>query len=359
LEEFNDILIGREKAAGVITLNRPRARNALNTAMRAKIADALPRWVRDPEVYAVVIDSAVQGEFCAGGDLREMVEWGRTRPREAQASLAAEYSLNWHLECLTKPTISLIDGLVVGSGVGITLYGTHRIAGERYRFAMPETAIGLFPDDGVCHTFAHMPDQIGAYLALTGRWIGRSDAYHLGLVTHCIAASAFSNIRSALGDAEPVDALLDVRHEDPGPGELSAWAPVINRCFNAPSVEEIVDRLGREQGAARAWAQAVLEDLARRSPTSLKIALRHVRRSGQRDLRATLIEDYRIARRCMEREDFYEGVRAAIIDKDKAPHWQPARLEDVSDTLVESHFAPLGKDDLALPGRAEMQAVDV
>src|SRR5258705_491802 len=142
-------------------------------AHRAKIAEALPCWVRDPNVYAVLIASANDQGFCAGGDLIELVAWGRTSKREAQASLAAEYALNWRLECFTKPTLSLIDGLVVGSGVGISLYGTHRIAGENYRFAMPETGIGLFPDDGVCHAFARMPDHIGMYLALTGSPIGR------------------------------------------------------------------------------------------------------------------------------------------------------------------------------------------
>ena len=135
--------------AGIVTLDRPRALNALNTAMRAQIATAFAAWARDPQVYAAVIESATERAFCAGGDVREMVDWGRTRPEDAYRSLAEEYGLNWQLDCFTKPTVSLIDGAVVGSGVGITLYGTHRVAGERYRFAMPETAIGLFPDDGV------------------------------------------------------------------------------------------------------------------------------------------------------------------------------------------------------------------
>ena len=147
---------------------------------------------------------------------------GRSRKAEAVKSLAAEYSLNWLLECFTKPTVSLIDGVVVGSGVGISLYGTHRVAGERYRFAMPETGIGLFPDDGVSWAFARMPDEIGMYLALTGRAIGRADAYRLGLATHCIPAARFGEIAAALAAADTVDDLLDERHDDPGPGELEA-----------------------------------------------------------------------------------------------------------------------------------------
>ena len=146
----------------------------------------------------------------------------------------------------------------MGSGVGISLYGTHRVAGERYRFAMPETGIGLFPDDGVSWAFARMPDAIGMYLALTGRSIGRADAYRLGLATHCIPAARFGEIRAGLADADTVDPLLDDRHEDPGPGELEALRPVIARCFSQGTVEGIVDRLagrarrGGGMGARRA-----------------------------------------------------------------------------------------------------------
>ncbi len=186
--------------------------------MRAEIAAAFAAWTRDPQVYAAVIVSATDRAFCAGGDVREMVEWGKSRPEDARRSLAAEYALNWQLDCFTKPTVSLIDGMVMGSGVGITLYGTHRVAGERYRFAMPETGIGLFPDDGVSWAFARMPDEIGMYLALTGRAIGRADAYRLGLVTHCMPAARFAEVRAAISDADPVDPVLDSRHEDPGPG---------------------------------------------------------------------------------------------------------------------------------------------
>ena len=164
-----DILIGTDRAAGLVTLNRPQALNALTTNMRAAMARAFPPWERNPEIYAVVVSSASERAFCAGGDLREMIDWGRNRRDEAVRSLAEEYALNWRLECFIKPTVSLIDGVAMGSGVGISLYGTHRVAGERYRFAMPETGIGLFPDDGVCWAFARMPDAIGMYLEITGR----------------------------------------------------------------------------------------------------------------------------------------------------------------------------------------------
>lgn len=355
----DDILISVEHALGHITLNRPQSLNALTTPMRTAMAVAIPRWAREPLVYAVVIDSRSARAFCAGGDVRELTDWGHTDPAAAKRSLAQEYTLNWTLECFTKPTVSLMDGLVMGSGAGISLYGTHRAAGEGYRFAMPETGIGFFPDVGVAWAFARMPRAIGMYLALTGRAIGRADAYRVGLVTHCIPASEFPAIVAALSDADPVDPVLDERHQEPaaGDGELDALAPVIARCFEASSVEAIVAALRLEKGASAAWAEGVLDDLARRSPLALKITHRHVLAARALDLREVLIVDYRLACRCLAGHDLYEGVRAALIDKDRAPRWQPARLEDVSEALVDSYFDSLGDEELQLSTRAHMQAV--
>src|SRR5262245_10676703 len=235
--QLGELAVGIEGAAGVVTLNRPRALNALTSAMRAEIGAAFAAWKSDPQVYAALILSATDRAFCAGGDVLEMVECGRRSLDEARRLLAAEYALNWQLDCFTKPTVSLIDGVVMGSGVGITLYGTHRVAGERYRFAMPEAGIGLFPDDGASWALARLPDEVGMYLALTGRAVGRADAYRLGLATHCIPAARFAEIRAGLSDANPVDPMLDDRHEDPGPGELEALRPAISRCFSNGSLE--------------------------------------------------------------------------------------------------------------------------
>jgi enoyl-CoA hydratase len=336
---------------------RPRALNALTTAMRAEIAAAFQGWARNPQVYAAAIVSASDRAFCAGGDVREMAAWGKERQLDARRSLAAEYALNWQLDCFIKPTVSLIDGVVMGSGVGITLYGTHRVAGERYRFAMPEVRIGLFPDDGVSWAFARMPSHIGMYLALTGREVGRADAFRLGLVTHCIPAAGFKDILARLGDADPVDPVLDGRHEDPGAGEIEKVEPAIARCFGKDSVEAIVAALQAERGQAEAWAQGVLGDLGRASPTSLKLTHRHVRAVRALDLRATLQQDFRLACRCMQNLDFYEGVRASLIDRDNAPLWQPGRLQDVSEAILKAYFAPLDEDELQLATRREMQAV--
>jgi enoyl-CoA hydratase len=353
------VLADRCGAAGRVVLNRPQALNALTTAMRATIAGAFPRYARDPQIYAVVVKSASPRAFCAGGDVRELTQWAREQPEAARRSLAEEYALNWLLECFSKPTVSLIDGVVMGSGVGISIYGTHRVAGERYAFAMPETAIGLFPDDGVASVLARLPGETGMYLGLTGHSIGRADAYRLGLATHCVPAARFAEIEAGLAAADPVDPLLDGLHQDPGEGELDAYREVISRCFSAERLEDIIARLENEvrRGTTAAdWCAGVLADLATRSPTSLKVTFRHIREARARDLRQTLMLDYRLACRFLEGHDFYEGVRAAVIDKDRRPRWRPDRLEEVTEVIVERHFTPLLRGELILPTRQEMQA---
>lgn len=340
----------------LVTLARPKALNALTQHMRTKLSERLWAAARDPQVYAVAIQSESPRAFSSGSDVREVIGLARAEMAAGLKTFADEYSLNWQCECFSKPTVPLINGMVMGGGVGISQYGTHRVAGEGYSFAMPETLIGLFPDVGVCHVFARLPDHVGIYLGLTGRSIGRADAYALGLVTHCIDQAEFEAIKAALADTWPVDTVLDERHKDPGEGALLPYRELIDRCFSAPSVEEIVARLEAVQGVHRDWAGELVANLRHRSPLALKVTHRHIRDSKARDLRETLRADYRIATRFLEANgDFYEGVRAALIDKDGAPRWTPARLEDVTDAMVAAYFAPLGVRDLALPTREDMQ----
>lgn len=351
-----DIAVAAEGAALVVTLDRPRALNALTHAMRTTFGDALTRASRDPNTYCVVVQSASPKVFSAGSDVREIIAAARLNKNEARVLFAEEYARNWHCECFSKPTVSLINGLVMGGGVGITLYGTHRVAGEKYRFAMPETGIGLFPDVGTCHAFSRMPDCIGVYLALTGRIIGRADAFALGLATHCIADTHYNEIKTLLSQAETVDAVLDDRHQDPGEGELDTYRATIARCFSADSVEGIVEGLLSVSGTHKPWAKAVAEDMGRRSPLSLKITLRHLKNAATLDLRATLHSDYRIAAHCVEGHDFYEGARAVLLDKDNAPRWEPATLAGVTNAMVDGYFATLAEPEPVLPTRSDMQA---
>ncbi|WP_072394490.1 enoyl-CoA hydratase/isomerase family protein [Hyphomicrobium sp. CS1GBMeth3] len=341
----------------LLTLARSRALNALTEHMRAKLSEALWSGARDPQVYAVAIQSESPRAFSTGSDVREVIQLARSDLARGRKAFADEYALNWQCECFSKPTVSLINGLAMGGGIGISLYGTHRVAGEGYSFAMPETQIGLFPDVGVCHALSRMSDHVGMYLGLTGRSIGRAEAYALGLVTHCIDASEFEAIKTALADTWPVDTVLDERHREPGAGELLPCRALIADCFSEPSVEAILARLEAVSGAHRDWAQEVVADLRRRSPVSLKITHRHIRESRGRDLRQTLIADYRIAAHILAADgDFYEGVRAMLIDKDGPPRWSPQRIEDVSDEMLDRYFASLDADEMPLPTREEMQA---
>jgi enoyl-CoA hydratase len=349
------VLMARAGASVVLTLNRPQALNAVTTAMRRLIGEALTTSARDPDVYVVILKSAGGKAFCAGGDLRELAHLAATDIIGARRSLAEEYTLNWRLECFSKPHVALMDGLVVGSGVGLTLYGTHRVAGPGYQFAMPETAIGLFPDDGVIHAFSRMSGGVGAYLALTGRRIGRADALALGLVTHCVPAEAVREIEARLALAEPVDVILDRLHQDPGPTVLAGLRGVIDRCFCGATMAAIMTNLYAERGVESAWAQTVAAELATRSPTSLVITLRHLRAAAAMDLRQTLMMDYRLATRCLAEPDFAEGVRAILVDKDHAPRWRPQTLDDVPPAMADRLFAFDAGDELQLATRQEMQ----
>lgn len=341
----------------LITLARPRALNALTAHMRTKLSEALWAAARDPQVYAVSMQSESPRAFSAGSDVREVIQIARGDLALGRKAFADEYALDWQCECFSKPTVPLINGMVMGGGVGITLYGTHRVAGEGYSFAMPETAIGLFPDVGVCHALARMSDHVGMYLGLTGRSIGRAEAYALGLVTHCIDSGEFEAIKAALADTWPVDTVLDERHREPGVGELLPYRALIADCFSETTVEGILARLEAVRGTHRDWAQEVIANLRRCSPLSLKITHRHIRNARGLDLRQTLIADHRIAAHILAADgDFYEGVRAMLIDKDNAPRWSPARIEDVTEEMVDRYFASLGADEMALPTREEMQA---
>lgn len=353
------IAVGKDRSCAYIRLTRPGQLNAIDDTMRQTIAAALGGWIRDPDIYALRIQSASPKIFSAGGDLRELARLAADDPAALHRSFGAEYRLNWSLECFAKPTVSLIDGLVVGSGVGLTQYGTHRVAGEGYAFAMPETAIGLFPDVGVISVLARLPRAIGVYLALTGRRVGRPDAFKLGLVTHCLAGSEFEAVAAALADADPVDQLLDGRHRDPGPGELAALEGPIEDVFSGPTLSAIIARLGAlsaKGGDAGAWAASVQAELEARSPLALVVSLEHLRRVGGESLRETLIRDYRLACRMALAHDFREGVRAMVIDKDRTPRWQPASIAAVEAEAVEALFAPLAEgDELALPSREQLQ----
>jgi enoyl-CoA hydratase len=353
------IEIARSGALHKFTLNRPRALNALDAEMCHAISSEIPRVARSADVYIVALLSGTPKAFCAGGDVLKLTDEARRDPESAKAHLRNEYALDWLLECFSKPTVSFINGVCMGSGVGLTAYNTHRVAGENYKWAMPETKIGLFPDVGAANVLARLPWPIGLYLGLTGRAIGREDAQWLGLATHCISSAHFPEILTKLSDAEPVDPILDGLNELPKIGPLQKETGLIQDHFSHATLAEIFKSLRAAESAGSDWAKNTLSSLDACSPLSLAITDRHIRASRSLDIRETLIEDYRLAVRCLQGHDFHEGVRAALRDKDGKPRWRPSRFEDLSPDLVDSYFVPLDEPELVLPTREEMQAARV
>lgn len=358
-EADSDLIVERHNAACHVVLNRPGVLNALSISMKAKLAAAIPALVRDAEIYALIFKSANPGPFCVGGDVKELLALARSDLPAARQSLADEYRLNWLLDCFFKPTVALIDGAVMGSGVGLTQYGTHIVATENYRFAMPETAIGFFPDVGMACKLARLPHSAGIYLGLTGRVISRADALALGLVTHAIDATEFAAIESDLADAQPIDPVLDSRHTPLGSGELEPHFDTIARAFSQPSLEGILEELAAVSASAsndqKTWSEQVSHELRQRSPIALKVTLRHLRQSAHRDLRQTLIADYHLACRFLESPDFREGVRAVLVEKTKDPAWQLRALEDVSAAEIEAYLAPQEDTQFKLPTKDQME----
>jgi enoyl-CoA hydratase len=349
----------RSGALQKFTLNRPHVLNAFDDEMCTIISSEIPRVARNADVYIGAILSSSPRAFCAGGDVLKLTSEAKRDIESAKTYLRNEYSLNWLLECFSKPVVSFINGACMGSGAGLTAYNTHRIAGENYKWAMPETKIGLFPDVGIAKVLARLPWPIGLYLGLTGRAIGRADAQWLKLATHCIPSAHFPEILTKLADAEPVDPMLDGLNEIQEAGPLQKEAGPIQDHFSRDTLAEIFGSLTAAEAAGSEWAKTAVADLRKCSPLSLAITDRHIRSARSLDIRETLIQDYRLAVRCLGDHDFAEGVRAALRDKDGRPIWRPARFEEISSELVDSYFTSLGEQELDLPARTEMQAARV
>ena len=344
-----DIIFEQNNRCGVVTLNRPKALNAMTYDMFAALGDNYKKWADDPHIYGVIMQSAGGRAFCSGGDIKALYDWWRAGDIATILKLyGTEYQHNWTLERFTKPHVALIDGIVMGGGVGVSIYGTHRVAGDNYRFAMPEVGIGFFPDVGATYFLSRLAGKTGLYLALTGRAIGPADAYYLELVTHCIPSSHCAAIAEALSDAEPVDALLEGLHQDPGPSDIAARQAEIDRLFSGSSVEEVLASLDGETGAQKNWAREIAAEIRTKSPTGLKVAFQQMKRGPELGLDDALRLEYAIARRFMEGSEFFEGIRAAIVDKDQQPAWSPASLEEITDEMIEHCFSPLTDGGLEL-----------
>lgn len=330
-----------ERQIGFVMLNRPNALHALTLDMIEALMQQLTLWQTDPEVLAVVVQAVPGKAFCAGGDVRWIYEH-RGQVTQQLNFFQREYRLNELIYEYPKPYIALMDGFTMGGGVGISLHGSHPVASERFVFAMPETAIGFFPDIGASYLLSRCPGLLGLYLGLTGDRINASDAYALGLVKTVVLAEHFPSLIQLLLtndlSKDPYEVVSSSIAQFAVPQESSALLsrkPDIDDCFEGDTVEDILLRLSQVDDP---WFQGVSATLQRKSPMSLKVTLRQLRLAKSMTLSQCLAQDEILAHHFFGAHDFYEGVRAVVVDKDQTPHWQPQALEEVTPDMVETYF---------------------
>lgn len=327
---------------GIILLNRPQALNALSGEMILSMSDTLHKWEKDPEIAIVIIQSSGGRAFCAGGDLKVFYNLGPENYAEGIHFYQSEYQLNLLIHNYPKPYIALLDGIAMGGGLGISIHGTRVIASEKLQLAMPETAIGLYPDVGAGYFLARCPHKIGMYLGLTGNSIGVADALFAKLINAFVPSNDLAKIIDDLAAQDfskdlltTIDAVIARHKQDPGPNTLQQYASIIEECFSKDSVEAIFNALAQNNSE---WAQKQLSILKTRSPTSLKVAFKELTMSANMNLRECLEQEFALTLCILQEHDLYEGVRAVLIDKTRDPKWQPATLQEVSDAHIEQLF---------------------
>jgi enoyl-CoA hydratase/carnithine racemase len=342
----DEIRFERLGLAGVVTLTRPAALNAVTHGMIKALTAALIAWRDDPAVKLVLIKGEGRA-FAAGGDIRAIYEAGRAG-RPPVDFFADEYRLNAMIAAWPKPYVALIDGIVMGGGVGISFHGSHRVLTENAVFAMPEVGIGFFPDVGGSHLLSDLGGWFGMYLGLTGTRIRYGDALWSGLATHTTKAEFQAGLIERI--AETGDADLALR-ECFGPARREtddATLHKIARHFAGPSLHDIVESL--EIAAPNDdFARDTLATMKKRSPTSLNVAFRQITAGSTLSMEECMRMEFRILNRMLAGHDFYEGIRAAIIDKGDTPRWVPATLAEVKAAEIDRYFAPLGDRELTLP----------
>lgn len=341
--------LGKSGTGGVITLNRPAQLNAINIGMAKAILPQLKAWDKDDQIKMVMVKSSSEKAFCAGGDIKQIISAGKA----SRDFFRAEYTINHGIGTLTVPYVALINGVMMGGGCGISIHGNFRVVTERAVFAMPETAIGFFPDVGASHFLPRCPGSLGLFLGLTGHRLFGRDIFKAGIATHFVPSDKLHSLEEELMRLEnpnviTIDSILskyqeqweiDYRKEF----SLKPYIGRINSIFGqAGSVEEIIQGLQKDNTD---WAKKQIETLRKMSPTSLKVTFEQLKRGKSLSLSECLNMEYAISVKFLEdNSDFYEGVRALLVDKDKCPKWRPSTLEEVTDEMVQSYFQPLRND---------------
>lgn len=346
-----DVLLETINGKGVITLNRPKALNSLDLSMIRKIYPQLKEWDADSSTSLVIIKGAGEKAFCAGGDIKAVTDAGRVGDKYSADFFREEYILNHKIGTMKKPFIALVHGISMGGGVGLSIHGKYRVATEKTLFAMPETGIGLFPDVGGGYALPRMQGQLGIFLALTGFRLRGRDVQLSGYATHFVESSQVKDLEQTLlnmkdPSAADIDEVINTFHEKcqldkDKPFVLQPHQEQINRLFAGETMEDICEALKKDGSE---WAVKQLEIIQKMSPTSLKVSLRVMREGAKLSLPADLKMEYRVSQGCIRGKDFYEGVRALLVDKDGNPKWNPATLEEVTSEIVDDHFRPLDND---------------
>jgi len=347
-----EILFEQAGAWGVITLNRPKALNALTPGMVVAMKTQLDAWASDASIHAVMIKGAGEKSFCAGGDIRWLHDTARDDIDGACDFFREEYTNNAAVFHFPKPYVAMIDGIVMGGGVGVSVHGDFRVAGDRTLFAMPETGIGLFPDVGGGYFMPRLSHGVGLYYALTGARAKAADCLATGIATHYTPTDQMVGLLENLlaidfssGDPfDLIDTVLDATSADIPEAPIALHATTIAQCFaGQPSLDAVLNAL-REDGSA--FAHETLQAIERMSPTSLHLTFEQMRRGADMEFNEVMQMEFAIVSRVMANHDFFEGVRALIIDKDKAPKWKPANLSEVSAEHIDPYFTPLRRPGL-------------
>lgn len=328
----------------VVRLNRPQVLNALAPHQFTDIHDALRGWRDDDGVELVILEGAGDRAFCAGGDVKRVWENRRDGAHDANRALfRTEYALDRYIHRYPKPVVSLLDGLVMGGGAGLSLNGRFQVVTEKTVFAMPEAILGFFPDVGGSHFLNRAPGQLGLYLGLTGARLGGADLIAAGLASHHVPSARIAELRAAL--TEEGVAALDRFHQPVTGALYPERLPLIDACFGADDVGEILKRL---EGRDEVWLQEARNAMLAAAPLSLAVIFRQLTGARGLDFEAAIAREYRMACGFLNGDTFAEGVRALLVDKDRNPRWVPATLAEVTDSEVERHFLPVADELFAV-----------
>ena len=348
-----DLIARREGSAGILRLNRPKAINAVTLEMFHDIDKALDAFEADPEIAVIVLEGAGERGLCAGGDIRALWESSKAKGDLGKILWRDEYILNARIKKFPKPYVAFMDGIVMGGGVGLSAHASHRVVTDKTKLAMPEVGLGFFPDVGGTWLLSHSPGEIGTYFGLTGQTMNGPDAIHARFADAVVPSSKLPALREALTKVALGTTSADVMKLIEGfstgetAGPVAAMQAKIDALLSHDRMEDVVAALQRDGSD---FAEATLKTLNEKSPRGMVVTLKLLRLARTtRSLEECLVREYRAALEVFASDDFREGVRAAVIDKDRNPRWSPPRIEDVTPAMVAPYFAEIGADELKFP----------